>query len=198
MRSKHESDLGTRVILVRHGQSTYNALGLYQGSSDESVLTELGRSDARLTGNFLKGVVFDAVYSSSLKRAQETAREILRGRSHNCDPRSIAVTDKLRETDLPAWQGLAFQYVRETFPEEYGSPWKCRGTRRQGDKGTREQGNNGEFTTHDSRLTTHSAKILSHPRLISKGTRILARSFTVPQGTNSVNCEPRRDKSRLD
>ncbi|HAA32071.1 MAG TPA: hypothetical protein DCE56_35680, partial [Cyanobacteria bacterium UBA8553] len=35
--------LGTRVILVRHGQSTYNLLGLYQGSSDESVLTQQGR-----------------------------------------------------------------------------------------------------------------------------------------------------------
>ncbi|MBE9019046.1 histidine phosphatase family protein, partial [Chroococcidiopsidales cyanobacterium LEGE 13417] len=116
MRSKHEEDRATRVILVRHGQSTYNALGLYQGSSDESVLTEVGRSDARLTGDFLKGVVFDAIYSSSLKRAQETAQEILRVISPHIQ---LRVTDKLRETDLPAWQGLAFQYVRENFAQEY-------------------------------------------------------------------------------
>ncbi|MGL4618247.1 MAG: histidine phosphatase family protein, partial [Chroococcidiopsis sp.] len=116
MRSKHEEDRATRVILVRHGQSTYNALGLYQGSSDESVLTEVGRSDARLTGDFLKGVVFDAIYSSSLKRAQETAQEILRVISPLVQ---LRVTNKLRETNLPAWQGLSFQYVRENFAKEY-------------------------------------------------------------------------------
>ena len=40
----------TRVILVRHGQSSFNAEGRYQGSSDESVLTEFGRQTARQTG----------------------------------------------------------------------------------------------------------------------------------------------------
>lgn len=115
MRSKHE-ERATRVILVRHGQSTYNALGLYQGSSDESVLTEVGRSDAGLTGDFLKGVALDAIYSSSLKRAQETATEILKVISPHVQ---LRVTDKLRETDLLAWQGLAFQYVRENFAKEY-------------------------------------------------------------------------------
>ncbi|MDV2990477.1 MAG: 2,3-bisphosphoglycerate-dependent phosphoglycerate mutase [Chroococcidiopsis sp. SAG 2025] len=116
MRWKHEEDRATRVILVRHGQSTYNALGLYQGSSDESVLTEVGRTDARLTGDFLKGVVFDAIYSSSLKRAQETAQEILRVISSLAQ---LRLTNKLRETNLPAWQGLSFQYVRENFAKEY-------------------------------------------------------------------------------
>jgi probable phosphoglycerate mutase len=68
---------GTRVILVRHGESTYNALGLYQGSSDESVLTEAGCHTARQTGAFLRGLAIDAIYTSSLQRAQETAREML-------------------------------------------------------------------------------------------------------------------------
>jgi phosphoserine phosphatase len=115
----------TRVILVRHGQSTYNALGLYQGSSDESVLTETGYKDARQTGAFLKGLVFDAVYSSSLKRAQATAREILEVIAPEVDPKMLNVTYQLREIDMLAWQGLAFQYVRETFPEEYYN-WKQR------------------------------------------------------------------------
>lgn len=125
MLSKLKECQGTRVILVRHGQSSYNALGLYQGSSDESVLTEVGRSDARKTGNFLKGLAFDAIYSSSLKRAHETAKEILGVIAPDVDPETIVVTDKLRETDMAAWEGLAFQYVRETFPEEYRT-WKQR------------------------------------------------------------------------
>jgi phosphoserine phosphatase len=125
MRSKLKERQKTRVILVRHGQSTYNALGLYQGSSDESILTELGRSDARKTGNFLKGLVFDGIYSSSLRRSHETAKEILKVIAPHLNPKTILVTDKLREIDMPAWQGLAFQYVRETFPEEYHL-WKQR------------------------------------------------------------------------
>lgn len=125
MHSKLEECKATRVILVRHGQSTYNSLGLYQGCSNESVLTELGYSDARKTGNFLKGLKFDAIYTSSLKRAQQTAKEILEVVAPSLDPETIIVSDLLRETHLPAWQGKAFQYVKENFPQEY-SNWKQR------------------------------------------------------------------------
>lgn len=125
MRSKLEESPGTRVILVRHGQSTYNALGLYQGSSDESVLTETGYKDARQTGAFLKGLAFDAIYSSSLKRAQATAKELLRVMAPEVDSNTINLRHQLRETNMPAWEGLAFQYVRETFSENYRT-WKQR------------------------------------------------------------------------
>ncbi|MDJ0842713.1 MAG: histidine phosphatase family protein, partial [Crocosphaera sp.] len=40
----------TRVIIVRHGQSSYNAQKLIQGRNDESVLTEKGRQDAEKVG----------------------------------------------------------------------------------------------------------------------------------------------------
>ena len=78
MYSQYQECKSTRVSIVRHGQSTYNTLGLYQGSSDDSVLTELGRVDASHTGNFLRGVKFDAIYSSPLQRAKHTTEEILR------------------------------------------------------------------------------------------------------------------------
>jgi phosphoserine phosphatase len=120
---KPEQHQGTRVVLVRHGQSTYNALGLYQGCSDESILTEKGCSAASKTGAYLKGLAFDAIYSSPLKRAQQTAREILEAMSPTVDPNTIHITDLLKETDLPIWQGLAFQYVREKFANEYRT-WK--------------------------------------------------------------------------
>lgn len=67
----------TRVILVRHGQSTYNAQKRYQGSCDDSVLTEKGHSDAYRTGVALKTIKLDAVYTSPLRRTQETTAEIL-------------------------------------------------------------------------------------------------------------------------
>lgn len=125
MQLNPEKSQSTRVILVRHGQSTYNNLGLYQGSSDESVLTEVGRRDIHQTGDFLKGLKFDAIYSSSLKRARDTAEEILQAIAPEIDSSTIHITPQLRETDLPNWHGLSFQYVRENFPEEYYT-WKNR------------------------------------------------------------------------
>lgn len=115
----------TRVILLRHGQSTYNALGLYQGSSDRPNLTELGRQQAQLTGEFLKQIKFDAIYSSPLKRAQETAIEILKSIDPTVVPQTVDTVPQLRETELPAWQGLPFQFVKEQFPEDYRT-WKQR------------------------------------------------------------------------
>jgi phosphoserine phosphatase len=108
----------TRVILVRHGQSTYNNLGLYQGNCDDSVLTEKGHSNALHTGLALQGIEFDAVYCSPLQRARETAKNILS--SIDCD-RSLPlqIHPHLQEIYLPNWQGLAYKYVREFYAEDY-------------------------------------------------------------------------------
>ncbi len=115
--------MGTRVILLRHGQSTYNALGLYQGCCDESVLTETGCQMARQTGAFLRGIKFDAIYTSPLKRAQETTRQVLSAINSKIDPQQIHIVPLLRETDLPVWQGLPFQQVRQQFASDY-TGWK--------------------------------------------------------------------------
>jgi phosphoserine phosphatase len=114
----------TRVILVRHGQSTFNVEGRYQGSSDDSVLTELGHQTARQTGKFLSGLAIDAMYVSSLRRAQATAGEILAHMmSRSFVPVKIHVDWQLREIDLPAWHGLYHQDVSEQFAEDYQC-WK--------------------------------------------------------------------------
>ncbi|MEO1764674.1 MAG: histidine phosphatase family protein, partial [Cyanobacteria bacterium J06629_18] len=93
----------TRVILVRHGRSTYNEQQRYQGCCDESVLTEKGKLQALKTGLALSQIRFDAVYVSPLKRTQETAKEILK--ANNYDTKLI-LNSSLKEVDLPGWQGL--------------------------------------------------------------------------------------------
>ncbi len=113
------STLGTRVILVRHGESTFNAQHRHQGSSDESVLTEIGHRAARQTGIFLRGLSFDAVYTSSLKRTQQTANEMLEVMEPAIELNKIHATYALREIDLPAWQGLLHREVQEKFAEDY-------------------------------------------------------------------------------
>ncbi len=124
--SFYESTSGTRVIIVRHGQSTYNAQGRHQGSSDESVLTQVGIDSARKIGVSLRGIAIDALYASPLKRAQETAREILTTMSICADDLKVNARPwELREIDLYRWQGLPLQYIQEKFAEDYRC-WKQR------------------------------------------------------------------------
>ena len=65
------------IFLIRHGQSTANASGVWQGQM-EFPLSEEGRLQSRLVGNAITGQPFDAIYSSPLGRAFETAEIIAR------------------------------------------------------------------------------------------------------------------------
>lgn len=65
------------LVLIRHGQSTANATGIWQGQRDYP-LSEEGRRQARLAGLALSGEVLAAIYSSPLSRAVETAEIIAR------------------------------------------------------------------------------------------------------------------------
>lgn len=108
--------LPTRVILVRHGRSTYNEQGRYQGASDESVLTEKGHQDARQTGLALRGTNLSAVYTSPLQRTQQTTEGI---QSVCCPLVPVIAHPDLKEVDLPAWSGLRYQHVRESLTTDY-------------------------------------------------------------------------------
>ncbi len=68
-----ENSKNQTLWLVRHGESTWNALGLVQGHADEAVLTRHGRHQAQLVTHRLAGRTIDAVYTSDLRRALETA-----------------------------------------------------------------------------------------------------------------------------
>jgi probable phosphoglycerate mutase len=113
----------TRVILVRHGESTFNAQGRHQGSSDESVLTEVGRQAAQQTGMFLSGLAVDGLYVSSLRRAQETACEMLAKMTPAIKLPDMHIVWALREVDLPAWQGRYRRDVQVDYAEDYRC-WK--------------------------------------------------------------------------
>jgi probable phosphoglycerate mutase len=112
----------TRVILVRHGRSTYNEQKRYQGCCDESVLTEKGKQQAFETGIALSKINFDAIYVSPLQRTQESAREILQVNQYHQKLKlklKLKLNSNLKEVDLPKWQGLDYKYVREEFAAEY-------------------------------------------------------------------------------
>ena len=116
--------MASRVILIRHGESSYNEQGIIQGCSDSPFLTRKGSSSARHTGLALKEVEINAIYTSSLRRAKETLAEMLStmyldSSSHP----SIGVLDSLREIDLTDWAGVSRSVVKEQFQDDYNS-WR--------------------------------------------------------------------------
>ena len=65
-----------KVILVRHGQTDWNKSLYIQGGGSDTKLNELGRAQAKSLGERLKQEKIDAIYSSPLKRALDTANSI--------------------------------------------------------------------------------------------------------------------------
>ena len=99
----------TRVLLVRHGQSEWNLTGRWQGQTDPP-LTDLGRNQARSASRSL-GVV-DAIWSSDLQRAAETAAII----SGELGVGPIVLDPDLRERQAGEWQGLTRAEIDEQYP----------------------------------------------------------------------------------
>lgn len=109
---------------MRHGESTFNVQGRVQGHYDQSTLTETGHATACQVGEALSGIHFDAIYTSPLRRARETAEEVLsvlRSASEAASGRvpEPQIANNLIEISLPLWEGLPFDEVRQKFPEGY-------------------------------------------------------------------------------
>lgn len=129
----------TRVIIVRHGQSTYNTVRRIQGQLDKSELTEKGRNDAVKVGKALNNISFDAIYCSPLKRAKQTAEIIHHEIQTNLDNTpALQENPKIQEIHLPLWEGMLATEVQEQFPEDYkiwkGNPDRLRMLVQDGDK----------------------------------------------------------------
>jgi probable phosphoglycerate mutase len=101
----------TELLLVRHGETDWNRERRFQGHADPP-LNEAGREQARALGEQLAAEEIDAVYTSDLRRARETA-EILAAR---LDAEVVALRE-LREIDVGSWQGLTWPEIEERHPE---------------------------------------------------------------------------------
>ena len=99
----------TRVLLVRHGQSEWNADGRWQGQADPP-LTDLGRAQAFHAARSL-GVV-DAIVASDLQRAADTAARI----SNELGVGPLVLDPDLRERDAGEWSGLTRKEIDKAWP----------------------------------------------------------------------------------
>ncbi len=101
-----------RMIVLRHGQTTYNAAGIWQGHLD-APLSDLGHQQAVDAATALAQYDLDIIYASDLERAAHTARAL--GDAVGMAP----IYDvRLREIDIGEWSGMTTEQVTEQFPDE--------------------------------------------------------------------------------
>lgn len=103
----------TRILLARHGQTVTNREGRFCGHT-ETDLTERGRRQARALGERLANVRIDAVYTSGLGRALDTAAIALEGRDF-----SIRVDPALKELHYGQWELEKEREVARRYPEQH-------------------------------------------------------------------------------
>ncbi len=101
-----------RVVLWRHGQTTYNVERRFQGQTDVP-LNEVGRRQAARAARYLAALRPAAIYSSDLSRASATAGALAR-----LTGLTVQLDKDLRERSGGSWEGLTESEIRERFPLE--------------------------------------------------------------------------------
>ncbi|XP_010242913.1 PREDICTED: probable 2-carboxy-D-arabinitol-1-phosphatase [Nelumbo nucifera] len=107
-----------KVTLVRHGLSTWNEESRVQGSSDLSILTEIGARQAEKCRRALADICFDQCFSSPISRAKTTAELMWQGREE-----PLVFLDSLKEAHLFYLEGMRNVDARKRYPKEY-TTWR--------------------------------------------------------------------------
>ncbi len=105
---------GTRLILVRHGETDYNKADLVQGRGIDAPLNATGMAQAEAVGRWLDGYGYDAVVSSSMLRARQTAA-IATGRPLDAVPHEAG----LEEMAYGAYEGIPVDDTRGALDTLY-------------------------------------------------------------------------------
>lgn len=101
----------TRLILIRHGETDWNAEGRWQGQIDVP-LNEKGREHARRLATELAGEGIQALFASDLSRALETAQPLAEALNL-----PIQTDARLREINQGDWQGLLVTEIQARYAE---------------------------------------------------------------------------------
>ncbi len=103
----------TSIYLVRHGQTAWNKEEIFRGRTNVP-LDETGFRQAELAGDFLKDVQIDAIYSSPLSRALQTAERI--AKPHGLP---VQVLEGFIDMSFGNWEGHAHLEIQKNDPETY-------------------------------------------------------------------------------
>jgi len=111
------------LYIARHGQTEYNSLRRMQGGGLDSPLTSLGVEQAKVLGNAIKDMKFDAIYSSPLKRAMDTTRIVFN--DEDIFEKGALTDRRLIEIVLGEAEGLHWDIANLNFmtdPSNYSPP----------------------------------------------------------------------------
>ena len=103
----------TRVYLVRHGTTDWNKEEIFRGRLD-CKLNETGQAEARALAEYFTDIPLQAIYSSPLSRAMETAQAVAEAKALQVVPHPEFI-----DIDFGEWQGLPLKEVREKYAELY-------------------------------------------------------------------------------
>lgn len=109
----------TEILLIRHGETSWNAVKRLQGHLDIPLNVE-GERQAAALGKALRDEPLDAVFSSDLLRARQTAQAIVASRGME-----VQIDVGLRERCYGAFEGMRHAEIRECYPEAY-RVWQAR------------------------------------------------------------------------
>jgi broad specificity phosphatase PhoE len=157
------------LLLVRHGESEFNAEGRIQGQLDVP-LSDLGRRQAAAVAERLAAESLDAVFASPLSRALETARAIAARRDLE-----VQTDDRLMEILAGSFQGLTREEMIARFPADE-QRWSAREAdfRIPGGETRRELAQRGRAVLEAIRETGYaSVAVVSHGGLLSAALKSL-------------------------
>jgi broad specificity phosphatase PhoE len=113
-----------KLILARHGETVWNVEKIFRGRADVD-LDEVGIEQAELLGNSLRNWKLEAIYSSPLKRALDTANIVARYQKVG-----VHTAEGLTDFNYGDWQSLPEQEVKRLYPtllnEWHNNPHKVR------------------------------------------------------------------------
>ncbi len=101
------------LYIIRHGQTAWNKEEVFRGTKD-IPLNEVGLREAEAVGSYLKDTPFDAIYTSPLSRATQTAEAL--GRAVSVEP---VVEPNLIDLNFGSWQGVLHEEVKKNYPDLY-------------------------------------------------------------------------------
>jgi broad specificity phosphatase PhoE len=110
-----------KLILVRHGETSWNQQRVIQGGGSDTDLSEIGRSQAERLGSALKGTPLTAVYASPLRRAMDTAHAIAKHHDLKVHP-----VQGLKEIHVGELEGTSLDQFGSTF-SQFLVDWQTKG-----------------------------------------------------------------------
>lgn len=100
-----------KLVILRHGQTTHNAGGIWQGQLD-TELSDVGREQARAAAQALSSVEFAGIWASDLRRASDTAQAVA-----DVVGLPVRTDERLREINVGTWQGRSMADLQEEVPD---------------------------------------------------------------------------------